>query len=345
MKAGTITAAIIGAGRVGMYHLKAQTELGSRVVLFDADPKRAWDMARQFHNVTVAGSLEAAVEAAGIVHVCTPPMYHVPAVLASVAQRKPAIVEKPLALNLADAVTMTQAAKSHNVPLMLDTPMRITPSMQQIHQALAGGDIGPVNSLETSYVHDIKGLGAAQTWRKRLGYTTWLYEGGTHAVDLNIWLSGGQRVRQVQAVMSPHKHREDYFWAEDFAINLVYDSGLIGRVWTDCASPQPKHGAHAAVFGSEGAYRAQSMTPRLEYFREGDDDWSTRPVSVVPTMNIMSEIANDFVLGRRADFDPLPDVDEALQLMVVLDTIGKALETCRLETVPALDEVLTVGVK
>ena len=273
-----LTAAIIGAGRVGSYHLKAQAELGSRVVLFDSHPERARDIARQFPSVTVAESLEAAIEAADIVHVCTPPMHHVPAVLASVRHYKPTIVEKPLALNLADATTMVEAAKSHGVPLMLDTPMRITPSMQQIHQALRNREIGAINSLETSYVHDIKSLGPGQTWRKSLGYTTWLYEGGTHAVDLNIWLSGGQRVRQVQAAISPHKHREDYFWAEDFAITLVYDSGLIGRVWTDCASPQPKHGAHAAVFGSEGAYRAQSMTPRLEYFREGDDDWKTRPV-------------------------------------------------------------------
>ena len=57
-------------------------------------------------------------------------------------------------------------------------------------------------------------------------------------------------------------------------------------------------------------------------------------------MNIMSRIANDFVLAHRGDHDPLPGADESLQLMMVLDTVEKALQSCRLETVPVAELVL-----
>src|SRR6185437_2983676 len=99
------TAAIIGAGRVGTYHARGQLALGSRVVIYQPDTEGARVFLHQFdgQDITLAASLEEAIDTADVVHICTPPMAHLETALASIKKRKPTIIEKPLALDLKDA--------------------------------------------------------------------------------------------------------------------------------------------------------------------------------------------------------------------------------------------------
>jgi predicted dehydrogenase len=136
----------------------------------------------------------------------------------------------------------------------LATSFRIGPSPSGIYEGVANGGIGEIESLETSYVHDTKNLEAGATWRKRLEDTAFLYEGGTHAVDLNMWLAN-QAVIELQASVSRKKTRLEYRWDEDFAINLKYADGTVGRVWVNASAPLPRHGSEIAVYGATGAGR------------------------------------------------------------------------------------------
>jgi predicted dehydrogenase len=250
------TATIIGAGRVGGYHTKGQLALGSKVIIYEPNAERAQIFTEQFeHKVSIAQTIEEAISAADVVHICTPPMYHLKTALISIAHGKPTIIEKPLAFKLEEAIEIYKATlKPDGPPVILATSFRIGPSPSGIYEGVANGGIGEIESLETSYVHDTKNLEAGATWRKRLEDTAFLYEGGTHAVDLNMWLAN-QAVIELQASVSRKKTRLEYRWDEDFAINLKYADGTVGRVWVNASAPLPRHGSEIAVYGATGAGR------------------------------------------------------------------------------------------
>jgi predicted dehydrogenase len=338
------TAAIIGAGRVGAYHTKGQLALGTQVIIYEPDTERAVAFQEQFKEVILAKSLDDAISAADVVHVCVPPEHHLAIALQCIQQHKPTIIEKPLALNLEEAIQIYEAAlAAKDTPVILATSFRVGPAFPIIYDSVHAGNVGLLTSIETSYAHDVKNLEVGKTWRKQLQGTAFLYEGGSHGVDLNMWLAN-QPVSSVQAVVGTKKVLEDYQWDEDFAINLKYQDGLIGRVWVSAAAPLPRHGSHVEIYGSAGAYRVHSKEAYYESFKDGQSDWIQHPVDVERTMltiQTMASIFNDYVQGKRKDFKPMPDVADGIRLMVVMHAIEKAIASGCTELVSDLDEVLS----
>ncbi len=199
------TAAIIGAGRVGEYHTRAQIALGSSVIIFDPDLKRAKLLAKKHARVAAAASLDAALERVDVVHICTPPMYHREGALASIAHGKPTIIEKPLAFRLNDALDIYRAARSNDVTVILGTSFRMAQSFREIYNRVRCKEIGKITDIASSYVHDTKNLEPGKTWRKQLAGPAFIYEGGSHAVDVNMWLAG-QPVFALQACAGGKKN-------------------------------------------------------------------------------------------------------------------------------------------
>jgi predicted dehydrogenase len=336
--AAPISAAIIGAGAAGGYHVKAQMELGSRVTIYEPNETCAKRVADTY-GVIVARTMEEAVAGADVVHICTPPMNHRDSALASIALGKPTIIEKPLTHNLDEAVDIYRAAAASGVPVLVGKHFRLTPPFLAIHEGMRRGDIGPITSVESTYVHDMGKLTVGAGWRKGLGGNGFMYEGAAHPVDLNVWLAA-QPVREVQATISERKIRPEYRWAEDLTLTLVYEDGTVGRVWSNASAPLPRHGASVAVYGSTGAYRAHNKHPELQSYTDGDADWvTTETAEIGQTIRPMAALFHEYIRGERADFAPMPGIEEALGVMVVLNTLETAAESGCTERVPTVQEV------
>ena len=298
-------------------------------------------MAQQYGNVAVARTLEEAIEAADIVHICTPPMHHMQGALASIEQGKPTIIEKPLTHDLGEAVEIYKAAEASGVPVMVGKHFRLTPPFLEIKDGIQRGDIGPVTSIESTYVHDMRRLQAGTEWRQQLGRNGFVYEGAAHPVDLNIWLAD-QPVSSVQATIGEKKICPQYRWGEDHTFTLVYEDGTVGRVWSNASAPLPEHGASVGVYGSQGAYRAHNKYPVLQSYRDGDTDWEmTGTAPVGQTIRPMAALFQAYVRGETDTLDPMPDIEEALKIMIVLGALEKAAQTGRTEDVPTLEAVLS----
>lgn len=338
--AEAFTAAIIGAGAVGEYHIDAQQRAGSDVVIFEPNPDRAQLVSQKYGGqLVIAESLEEAIGAADVVHICTPHKYHVDGALASIAQGKPTIVEKPLTIKLEDSVAIYKAATANETPVVVGTSFRLTPPFREIYDGLHGGAIGELISLETTYLHDMGRMTVGLDWRRAPDRGSFLFGGGSHAVDLNMWLAG-QPATEVQARVSGKKVRPGYPGDEDFDLAIGYEDGTTGRVWLSAAAPLPQHGADVKVYGTEGAYRAHNKSPYLETYQDGEADWTSREVGLRYTIDTMSEIFNAYIRGERPDFRPMPDIREGLEVMIVLHVLDRAAKTGRVERVPSLDETL-----
>lgn len=91
-----LRAAIIGSGLMGRWHGVAVRHAGGLVTaVFDVDSGRAADLATRL-RAPVAESLERAIEACDVVHVCTPMDTHVPIVTRALAQGRSVLCEKPV---------------------------------------------------------------------------------------------------------------------------------------------------------------------------------------------------------------------------------------------------------
>lgn len=94
--------AMVGAGFIARTHLPAWIALGARVRVFSTDGQ-AVRLAEEF-GVTETSTLEAALEGATVVDICTPTTTHRDIAQAAFEAGADVLCEKPLALAPADAL-------------------------------------------------------------------------------------------------------------------------------------------------------------------------------------------------------------------------------------------------
>jgi predicted dehydrogenase len=137
--------AIIGTGMVAGYHARAIAQTpGTRLVtLVASGPERAAQAAARF-GAPCDYDLEAVLARDDVdaVCVCTPSGLHAPQAVAAARAGKHVLVEKPLALSLADADAMIEAARAAGVLLAVALQRRTDPDFAAVKAAVEAGELG-----------------------------------------------------------------------------------------------------------------------------------------------------------------------------------------------------------
>lgn len=148
MKADRLRVVLIGAGGIGKLHLRLWSELPTAEVvgLYDADPRRAREVAAQFNTPRVYPDLATAVAEprADAVDICTPNQFHRAGVVAALAAGKHCLCEKPLAVTPAEIEEMIAARDRAGRILMTAQHMRFERSAQTLRRLIAAGRLGDV---------------------------------------------------------------------------------------------------------------------------------------------------------------------------------------------------------
>ena len=127
----------------------------------------------------------------GVVYIATPNALHVDHVIAAAAAGKHVLVDKPMALTVADGRRMIAAAEEHGVELAVGFQLRHKRTNRAARDAIAQGRIGKPALYELS-------IGAGKdhfpydTWRSDPGLAGGgtVMNQGTHVIDLVQFLSG-----------------------------------------------------------------------------------------------------------------------------------------------------------
>ncbi len=226
-------AAVIGLGMMGQRHARIWAELpGTRLVsVYDLDAQLT-AQAAQAYDVVGAASLQEALGAPGVdmVSVCTDDRYHLEPCVAAARAGKHVLVEKPLALNLADADAIIAACHGAGVTLMVGHVVRFDPRYQAAKQAIDAGEVGDIIHVYGRR-NNILASG-----RRICGRTSVAFFLGSHDLDLMRWFVGAEVVRVYAE--SSRKALADVGADDTIYTLLKYDNGAVGCLETCWAIPE-----------------------------------------------------------------------------------------------------------
>ncbi len=250
--------AVVGAGRIGSLRarLAAEYPAVNFVAVSDADPARARDVAQkigaQFHsgdNLEVISRAEV-----NAVIVSTSEGEHVEPVMQALERGKAVLVEKPLALTLAEADGIIAAAEKRKASLRVGYSRRYKDryliAKEQVIQGRVGRVVGAAARVFNS-------RSQAFAMLKRNPGATPVVDALTYYVDLVNWLIEGAHVTEVFArgqkgVLKEAGHdTDDVNWAI-----LTYSDGTVANLGVGYALPEKYpalgHSARVEVLGTEG---------------------------------------------------------------------------------------------
>lgn len=149
---GRLRVGIIGAGIIANSHLPYVRKAGGEpVAVCDLSIAAASELADRHAIQRVYRSVDDMldVEQLDAVHVLTPPHAHARVAVAALERGIPALVEKPLALTLADVDAMSAAARRGNTFFTADHNRLFDPPMLVARRLFESGELGELVAIES----------------------------------------------------------------------------------------------------------------------------------------------------------------------------------------------------
>ncbi|MDR3096853.1 MAG: Gfo/Idh/MocA family oxidoreductase [Paraburkholderia sp.] len=340
---------VIGAGAIGRMHVERARLHPEVEVVAVADPSPA---AGQFARdeglrwfTDYAAMLDEMRPEGAIV--ATPNATHVGVGLACIARGVPALIEKPVADHVEDALRLVRAARDAGVPLLVGHHRRHNPVLRRAREIVQSGRLGaPVaaNALATFYKPDAY---FDMSWRRHAGGGPVLIN-LIHDIDIMRFLLG--EIVEVQAQTSNGVRG---FEVEDTAAVLLrFASGALGTLVVSDTAAAPWNWDLAA--GEAAHYPRQqenthfligtdaSLTlPQLDIWEyRGARGWH-EPLTVERSTPHMGDPYHEqlrhFAAVIAGEEAPLCSADDGARTLAATLAVQRAA-AARVPVVPALSE-------
>lgn len=216
------------------------------------------------------------------VYIATPNKFHAPLSIQALEAGKHVILEKPFAMNYAEALQVAEAARRTGRTFTLGMNMRFSPTHQQIKAIVERGDLGEIYHAK-AYWFRRSGIPKLGTWfgNKELSGGGCLYDIGVHLLDLCLYVTDNFKPVSVSgATYTKFGHlgrgeggwgksdrTETKFDVEDFATGLIrFENGMTVSLdvsWACHAEESNRHDVH--LYGTEaGALAVSGKTFRRD---------------------------------------------------------------------------------
>ncbi len=249
---------IVGAGMIAGYHAEAigLTD-GAKLVAVCRSDRGNCAQAEERFGVPCEPSYDALLARSDIdaISICSPSGLHAAQAIAAARAGKHVLVEKPMALNLADADAMIEACREAGVWLAVALQRRTTPMFQAVREAIVAGELGKLvlGTVNVPYQRTAAYYESAD-WRG-----TWGMDGGgalmnqgIHLVDLLVWFMGDPVDVRAHGTTLVHQIEvEDCVTA-----SLRFANGALGTiVATTAAAPGFPH--RVEIYGDRGGVQIE----------------------------------------------------------------------------------------
>lgn len=306
------TTVLIGCGPRGEMHAQAILANAARfdlVAVCDLNTARLRPFAARFGIAKTYTEAEAmlAAEQPDVLCFATLPAIRLPLIALGVKHRVQAIAcEKPMALSLAEAKTITDICAAAGVKLIVCHQLKYGAHWQQVWDLVRSGAIGTVHLLHAT----------ARPSMLRVG---------THLVDAMLWLNSGHRGAWVMGqVHGGEAYHEDHPCPDHIMGVIQFTNGVRG--FLECGTLAPHLMAEedfwldgaVTVYGTHGYVRAgigcgwqavtmasggtvlsgpSDLTPQEPRFYRDLADWLDNPQQLHPCNGDMSHHGFELLLG------------------------------------------------
>lgn len=313
----TLGIAIVGCGQVARAHATAIEQLrdAELVACCDVDKARAAKFAKATGTSKSSTDIQdiLAEDAVDAVALCLPHHIHCQATLAAAKAAKHILCEKPMAISLAEADRMIQAARRAKVVLMVGQVLRFRNSYRTAREIIRSGRIGEPRHVirrRTGLVKEPQ-----RPWATDPEQTGgWLLYGyGSHELDAILWLSDttAQTVYAQARVVNPAWN--DY---DEIAIQMTLADGSMATM---------SHSLNASrswweqiIIGTKGSLYMDTKQIVL------DDE--TIPIAETPTWGMLDQY-REFVSAIREGREPLASGADVRRTMVALEAAKLSIES------------------
>lgn len=338
MSDGRVRAAVVGCGFQGRLHLEFLRELEhvELVAVCDRDENRLADAAREFDvpgRFTRHDELLRATDV-DLLTVCTMPDSHRVIVLDAFAAGAGVLCEKPMAIDLADARAMADAARAHDRFLSVGFNLRFSSAAQAVRAFVDEGRLGaPVCARGSMLETQVPWWGPHQVGAISGGGA--IASTAVHIIDLLMWLAGSPRPLTATASTTrlyprkrgtgvPAQRSAEPYDVEDLAFGHVrFENGFWMTIEGGWTWDAPGFECRFDLVGD----RAQaSATPLRFSAEEGEhlielDEGTAGDLDERPS--IRREIA-DVVEAFRSGRPPLVTMEQALEVQAVVDALYRS---------------------
>lgn len=214
--------AVLGCGYWGSNHIRTLKSLGALYAVSDANAARAEGFASEQDCLAIPPGELCARDDVDAIVMALPPQFHSTYAIAAVRGGKDVLVEKPIALTVADAEAAVQAARDCNRLFMVGHVLRFHPAFEMLERLIAEGELG-----EVKYIHSHRlGLGKFHTENDAL------WDLAPHDLSMILAITGSLpiEVRGEGAALLDH--------LSDFAhLHMVFEGGIRSHLFASRLNP------------------------------------------------------------------------------------------------------------
>lgn len=327
----SLALAIVGPGRMGQLYARIAQEASTMglVALCGRGEESTRAAATAYGVPGYAGGNYQAMLAAHpeieAVIVSASEWAHIEPVLASLDGGKHVLVEKPMAISVADATRMVEHAATAGVHLMVCHSLRFDPRFAALRQAVAQGAVGEVLHL---YARRNAPQIAVERVMGRFPLAFWL---APHDIDMMLWTTGSPVHKVMAFSRSGGRERQDFIIAV-----LTFANGVIGVLessWgTPAVSGQPLT-EQFTVRGTAGMVELLSNQTGVGVYRAGAapeyPDIGYTPVIHDQQEGMFHRLLHHFVGVVRGQQQPVVTGRDGLAAIRVAEAIDRSLREGR----------------
>jgi predicted dehydrogenase len=246
--------AFAGCGYIAQVHARAAGKVDGveLVAVVNHRPESMVAFAREFGIGRQYSTVEEMLAGGGIdaLVVSTPNYLHAPQTIAALNSGVPVMVEKPMAMNAAEAGEMVAASRRSGALLMVAHCWRFDQEAQWVREQVAAGRIGAVIRTKGCGVHVNWGPSGWFTHKREAGGGA-VADMGIHAIDTARFLMGDPQPVSVFARIGTY-YRE--FDVDDTGVIVInWDNGAVSIVeagWWQPYADGPN--ASTQLYGRKG---------------------------------------------------------------------------------------------
>lgn len=319
---GTARICVVGAGRWGQNHLRALREMGCLAGVVEVEPNQKRKVEEEY-NVDVYSCVEQALKVGfdGYV-VAVPAILHKEVALPLLASGCSVLIEKPMALTLAEANELLGVAKRHGANVMVGHLLLFHPAIRKVKELIDNGELGRLMYLYSNRLN----FGRVRTEENAF------WSLAPHDISLfNYFLNAAPKSVAAQGGAFLRAGVED-----EVRATLYYANGVRGSIFTSWLHPFKEH--RLVIVGDKGmvVYEDSSEQKEVLLYRKSflvnglQTDSYDEGVEVVPYEHRLplTEELRYFIEQRKQGY-AIASGQEGAEVVRVLEEVSEALRECK----------------